>query len=180
MSKYSEIYQLFAQDLQQHQAAAESCLIFGDRCITELLKYLEWREENAHLVMLPHHNQIHQARSRRVSILESNLAKLEKVTYLHSNYWCFGLRLSLIWRESTPARHPELNFIVPFYIGFDQDFILKTAPQSQPITHRLQFYDAIIGQIKTHLILGAQAYLDRIETNPQEREFGIILFSSPS
>ncbi|MDX1978610.1 MAG: hypothetical protein SFT94_13135 [Pseudanabaenaceae cyanobacterium bins.68] len=178
MSKYTEIYQLFAQDLQNHQAAAEACLIFGDRCIGEMLKYLEWREEDAHLVMLPHHHQMPQARSRRVSILESNLAKLEKVTYLVSGYWCFGLRLSLIWRTSSPARYPEVSFIVPFYIRFDQDFILKPHPQAQPIEHRPQFYDAVVGQIKTHLFLGSQAHLDRIETNPLDREFGIILFGS--
>jgi len=85
MSKYHEIYQLFVQDLKRYQEDSEACLNFGDRFAGEMLKYLDWREEDVEFVMLPQNSEISSVKGRRVNILESNLANLEKLSYWHKS-----------------------------------------------------------------------------------------------
>jgi hypothetical protein len=182
-TKYQEVYKLFCEDVRKHQADAEACFNFGDRFVCDLLKYLDWDQEDAELVMLPSSTKVLPAtKGRKISILESNLAQLERVSFLQGGFWSFGVRLSLLYAKSSPARHREVMFVIPLFIQRHQnaepEFVLKTSLHGDQIeSDRYQdFYDGVVGQIKTILLLGAQARLDRGQESELESKFGILLF----
>jgi hypothetical protein len=186
MPKYEEIYHLFLQDIKSHQSYTEACLNFGDRFACEMLKYLNWPEEEAEYVMLPQNAAIPNVKGKRISVLESNLTSLEKVSYWQNGYCCFGLRLSLLFRCSQPARVSEVMFVIPLFIQPNiteaiqpnsLQFILKTNPLSDPIIAENydQFFDRISDQIKIAIIDGVQNRLDQSEMNLFERKYGIVL-----